>query len=77
MLFVVYVVVLWLILFFYCIVVLLFSGRCDVTPLPGERPTISQPWGRECLNIGNVFHRIGHVFLQDFDLIGFVLGPTN
>ena len=44
-----------------------------MTPLPGESPTISQPWGRECLNIGNVFHRIGHLFIQDFDLIGFVL----
>ena len=44
-----------------------------MTPLPGESPTISQPWGRECLNIGNVFHRIGHLFMQDFDLIGFVL----
>ena len=48
-----------------------------MTPLPGESPTISQPWGRECLNIGNVFHCIGHLFMQDFDLIGFVLGPPN
>ena len=58
-------------------IVLLFSGRCDVTPLPGDRPTISQPWGRECLNIGNVFHCIGHLFIQDFDLFGFVLSPPN
>ena len=68
-----YVVVLWLILLYYCCL----AGRCDVTPLPGESPTISQPWGRECLNIGNVFHRIGHIFIRDLDLIGFVLGPPN
>ena len=75
---------LYLLYCIYCIVFVyllfcwvLFSGRCDVTPLPGESPTISQPWGRECLNIGNVFHRIGHIFIQGFDLIVFVLFPPN